>query len=172
ILDASNAVLGLAAERYSKRLFSAKLSGEKPQFISAADEPAQVLYVAERILEHREAGIDLKQQAVLFRAAHHSAALEVELARRNIPFVKYGGLRFLEAAHVKDLLCLLRLAENPHDELAWFRLLQFLDGVGPATARRVTGDVVTAMLPLAALEEAAGGRSGSDEARTGALDLV
>jgi DNA helicase-2/ATP-dependent DNA helicase PcrA len=137
ILDASNAVLGLAAERYSKRLFSAKLSGEKPQFISAADEPAQVQYVAERILEHREAGIDLKQQAVLFRAAHHSAALEVELARRNIPFVKYGGLKFLEAAHVKDLLCLLRWAENPKDAVAGFRVLQLLPGVGPAAARSV-----------------------------------
>ena len=132
ILDASNAVIGLAPERYSKRLFSAKLSGEKPQFISAADEPAQVQYVVERILEHREAGIDLKRQAVLFRAAHHSAALEVELARRNIPFVKYGGLKFLEAAHVKDVLCVLRWAENPRDAVAGFRVLQLLPGVGPA----------------------------------------
>ncbi len=86
---------------------------------------------------------------------------------------KYGGLRFLEAAHVKDLLCLLRLAENPHDELAWFRLLQFLDGVGPASARRITGGLVTARLPLAALEEAAVAAEGglSDEARAGAHDL-
>ena len=128
ILDASNAVIGLAPERYSKRLFSTKLSGEKPQFISAADEPAQVQYVVERILEHREAGIDLKRQAVLFRAAHHSAALEVELARRNIPFVKYGGLKFLEAAHVKDVLCVLRWAENPRDAVAGFRVLQLLPG--------------------------------------------
>ena len=137
ILDASNAVIGLAPERYSKRLFSAKLSAEKPQFISAADEPAQVQYVVERILEHREAGIDLKRQAVLFRAAHHSAALEVELARRNIPFVKYGGLKFLEAAHVKDVLCVLRWAENPRDAVAGFRVLQLLPGVGPASARNV-----------------------------------
>jgi DNA helicase-2/ATP-dependent DNA helicase PcrA len=134
ILDASNAVIGLAAEGYSKRLFSTKLSGEKPQFISAADEPAQVQYVVEHILEHREADIDLKRQAVLFRAAHHSAALEVELARRNIPFVKYGGLKFLEAAHVKDVLCVLRWAENPKDAVAGFRVLQLLPGVGPAVA--------------------------------------
>ncbi len=137
ILDASNAVIGLAPERYSKRLFSAKLSGEKPHFISAADEPAQVQYVVERILEHREAGLDLKRQAVLFRAAHHSAALEIELTRRNIPFVKYGGLKFLEAAHVKDVLCVLRWAENPRDAVAGFRVLQLLPGVGPQAARSV-----------------------------------
>jgi DNA helicase-2/ATP-dependent DNA helicase PcrA len=135
ILDASNAVIGLSSEGYPKRLFSAKLSGEKPRFISAADESAQVLYAVERILEHREAGIDLKRQAVLFRAAHHSAALEVELARRNIPFVKYGGLKFLEAAHVKDVLCVLRWAENPRDTVAGFRVLQLLPGVGPKAAR-------------------------------------
>jgi DNA helicase II / ATP-dependent DNA helicase PcrA len=137
ILDASNAVIGLASEGYSKRLFSTNLAGEKPQFISAADEPAQVQYAVERILEHREAGIDLKRQAVLFRAAHHSAALEVELARRNIPFAKYGGLKFLEAAHVKDVLCVLRWAENPRDAVAGFRVLQLLPGVGPAAARSV-----------------------------------
>ena len=135
ILDASNAVIGLSSEGYPKRLFSTKPSGEKPQFISAADESAQVLYAVERILEHREAGIDLKRQAVLFRAAHHSAALEVELARRNIPFVKYGGLKFLEAAHVKDVLCVLRWAENPRDAVAGFRVLQLLPGVGPKAAR-------------------------------------
>jgi DNA helicase II / ATP-dependent DNA helicase PcrA len=135
ILDASNAVLNLASEGYAKRLFSTKLSGEKPQFISAADEPAQVQYAVDRILEHREAGIDLKRQAVLFRASHHSAALEVELARRNVPFVKYGGLKFLEAAHVKDALCVLRWAENPRDAVAGFRVLQLLPGIGPKAAR-------------------------------------
>lgn len=137
ILAASNAVIGLASERFSKRLFSTKLRGEKPRFINAADEPAQVLYAVERILEHREAGIDLKRQAVLFRAAHHSAALEVELARRNIPYVKYGGLKFLEAAHVKDILCVLRWAENPRDTVAGFRVLQLLPGVGPKAARNL-----------------------------------
>ena len=105
ILDASNAVIGLATEGHSKRLFSTKRLGEKPQLISAADEIAQVQYVVNGVLEHRESGIDLKLQAVLFRTAHHSASLEIELARRNIPFVKYGGLKFLEAAHIKDALC-------------------------------------------------------------------
>src|SRR5262249_31654451 len=103
--------------------------------VAAADEAAQVDYVIERVLEHREAGIDLKRQAVLFRASHHSDQLEVELARRNIPFVKYGGLKFLEAAHVKDVLCVLRWVENPRDVIAAFRALQLLPGIGPAMAR-------------------------------------
>src|SRR6516162_6631349 len=137
ILDASNAVIGLATEGHSKRLFSAKLPGEKPRLISAADEMAQVQYVVNAILEHREGGIDLRRQSVLFRTAHHSAALEIELARRNIPFVKYGGLKFFEAAHVKDVLCVLRWAENPRDAVAGFRILQLLPGIGPSMARKV-----------------------------------
>jgi DNA helicase II / ATP-dependent DNA helicase PcrA len=135
ILDACNAVIGQAGEGFRKELFSDKPSGERPQLIVAADEAAQVDYVIERVLEHREAGIDLKQQAVLFRASHHSDQLEVELAQRGIPFVKYGGLKFLEAAHVKDLLCVLRWIENPRDAIAAFRVLQLLPGIGPATAR-------------------------------------
>src|SRR5262249_24573974 len=129
--------IGLATERHSKRLFSTKLWGEKPQLISAADEMAQVQYVVNAILEYREGGIDLKRQALLFRTAHHSAALEIELARRNIPFVKCGGLKFLEAAHVKDVLCVLRWAENPRDAVAGFRILQLLPGIGASTARKV-----------------------------------
>jgi ATP-dependent DNA helicase UvrD/PcrA len=139
ILDASNAVIGLATEGHPKRLFSKRLSGEKPQLVSASDESAQVEYVVDCVLGHREAGIDLKRQAVLFRAAHHSAALEVELARRNIPFVKYGGLKFLEAGHVKDVVCALRWAENPRDAVAGFRVLQLLPGIGPGAARNVIG---------------------------------
>ena len=101
------------------------------------DEADQARYVVERVLENREAGAALKQQAVLFRASHHSGPLEVELTRRNIPFVKFGGLKFLDAAHVKDVLALLRFVENPRDRVAGFRLLQLLPGVGPATAQRV-----------------------------------
>jgi len=92
--------------------------------------------VVDHVLDLYEQGIALQQQAVLFRAAHHSADLEIELARRRIPFVKYGGLRYLEAAHVKDLLAAFRLADNPRDEMAWFRLFQLMPGVGPAKARR------------------------------------
>jgi DNA helicase II / ATP-dependent DNA helicase PcrA len=152
ILDATNAVIGLAAEGFSKRLFSAKPSEEKPQLITAADEAAQAEYVALRVLEHREAGIELKRQAVLFRASHHSALLEVELARRNIPFVKYGGLRFLEAAHVKDMLCTLRLCENPRDSAAGFRVLQLLPGIGPTSARAALVHLAEQAHKLATLE--------------------
>jgi DNA helicase II / ATP-dependent DNA helicase PcrA len=135
ILKACNAVIAQATEGFRKQLFSNKPSRERPQLVAAADEAAQVEYIVERVLEHREAGIDLKRQAVLFRAGHHSDQLEVELARRDIPFVKYGGLKFLEAAHVKDMLCVLRWIENPRDAIAAFRVLQLLPGVGPATAR-------------------------------------
>lgn len=136
ILDACNAVIGLATETHPKRLFSTICSDEKPQLVAAEDDTAQVDYVVGRILEHREAGIELKRQAVLVRASNHSALLEIELARRNIPFVKYGGLKFLEAAHVKDMISTLRWAENPKDSMAGFRILQLLPGMGPATARR------------------------------------
>jgi DNA helicase II / ATP-dependent DNA helicase PcrA len=108
-----------------------------PYLVSAEDETAQASYVADHVLEQREAGIALKRQAVLFRAAHHSDLLEIELGRRNIPFVKYGGLKFLEAAHVKDVLAILRWAENPRDAVAGFRALQLQPGIGPAIARSV-----------------------------------
>jgi DNA helicase-2/ATP-dependent DNA helicase PcrA len=137
ILDAANAVIALAPEGFAKRLFSTRPSEQRPIIVTAADEQAQVDYVVEKVLEHREAGIDLRKQAVLMRTAHHSDLLEVELGRRNIPFVKYGGLKFLEAAHVKDMLCVLRWAENPRDTVAAFRVLQLLPGVGPGHARRL-----------------------------------
>jgi len=137
ILDAANAVIALAPEGFAKNLFSTRRSEQRPLLVPPRDEQAQADYVVERVLEHREAGVDLKRQAVLMRAAHHSDLLEVELGRRNIPFVKYGGLKFLEAAHVKDVLCVLRWAENPRDEVAAFRVLQLLPGMGPASARHL-----------------------------------
>ena len=138
VLDAANAVIGLAKERFTKNLRTRRTSAQKPFLVQAFDEPAQAEYVAEQVLSHREQGLLLKKQAVLFRASHHSDLLEVELGRRNIPFVKYGGLRFLEAAHVKDFLCLVRFAENPRDQMAGFRSVQLLSGAGPAFAREVT----------------------------------
>ena len=137
VLDAANAVIGLAAERFTKNLFSERASTEKPRLVTVADDATQARYVVEQVLERREAAIALKQQAVLFRAASHSAVLELELVRRNIPYIKYGGLKFLEAAHVKDVLAFLRLLENPRDRVAGFRVLQLLPGVGPKTAARV-----------------------------------
>lgn len=136
ILDATNAVISLCPNRYNKDLFSERRSTQKPRLVTTVEEDQQSDHVIRRILDHREAGIALKQQAVLFRAAHHSDALEVELMRRNIPFVKYGGLKFLEAAHVKDALSILRLAENPKDGISAFRVLQLLDGFGPAHAKK------------------------------------
>lgn len=135
ILDASNAVIALAAERHPKHLWTDRTGSEKPALVTVADELAQARWVADEVLRLREGGLRLKSQAVLFRTSHHSAALELELARRNIPFVKFGGLKFLEAAHVKDLLAVLRWATNPRNRLAGFRVAQLIPGIGPATAR-------------------------------------
>jgi DNA helicase-2/ATP-dependent DNA helicase PcrA len=134
ILAASNLVIAQSRERYSKELYSTRTGGEPPQLLTCKDEEHEAELVIARVLAHYEQGVALREQAVLFRAAHHSNELELELARRGIPFHKYGGLRFLEAAHVKDLICILRIVENPHDETAWFRILKLLKGVGPATA--------------------------------------
>ncbi len=136
ILAAANAVIEIAAERFTKNLWSDRASAERPQLVSVADEADQARYVVDRVLENRESGMALKAQAILFRASHHSGPLEVELRRRNIPFVKFGGLKFLEAAHIKDVLAFLRFAENPRDRVAGFRVMQLLPGVGPSTAGR------------------------------------
>jgi DNA helicase-2/ATP-dependent DNA helicase PcrA len=148
ILEAANAVIALATERYEKRLFSARPGGERPALATVDDEAAQVEYVVARILEQRETGVPLHRQAVLFRTSHHSDALEVELGRRNIPYVKFGGLRFLEAAHVKDALACLRWAENPRDTLAAFRVAQLLPGMGPRLADRLIREVTRALVAL------------------------
>src|SRR6267142_2150944 len=140
ILDASNAMIGVGCQGFTKNLFSERGSEQKPFLVAAKDEQAQADYIVEGVLEQREAGVPLHHQAVLMRTAHHSDLLEIELGRRNIPFVKYGGLKFLEAAHVKDVLCILRWAENPRDDLAGFRVLQLLPGIGPAQARRILGE--------------------------------
>ena len=135
ILDACNAVIALSSAGYAKSLFSHRRSQQKPVLVTAEDEAGQAEYIAERILEQREMGVALRRQAVLMRAAQHSDQLELELRRRDIPFVKYGGLKFLEAAHVKDLLAVLRWAHNRRDSLAAFRVLQLLPGMGPRHAR-------------------------------------
>ena len=129
VLDAANALIG-------KNLSSKKKAGPKPRYVTVADERDQAQYIVTRVLEAREQGVLLRRQAVLFRSSHHSDPLELELVRRNIPYVKYGGLKFLEAAHVKDLLALLRWADNPKNRVAAWRALQLLEGVGPATAER------------------------------------
>ena len=153
ILDASNAVIALASERFTKRLWTDRVSSGRPELVTVNDEATQAQWVADRVLQHRESGIALKSQAVLFRASHHSAALELELTRRNIPFVKYGGLKFLEAAHVKDVLSVLRWAENPRCRLAAARVVQMVPGIGSASVKRLLAAIETAADALAALHE-------------------
>jgi DNA helicase-2/ATP-dependent DNA helicase PcrA len=137
ILAATNSVISQARERFTKDLWSQRKGGERPILVTCQDEDEQAEFVARSILERREAGADLKRQAVLFRASHHSMVLEAELSRRKVPFVKYGGLKFVETAHVKDLLSFLRLAENPRDLVAGTRILTLLPGIGPKIARRL-----------------------------------
>jgi DNA helicase-2/ATP-dependent DNA helicase PcrA len=136
IIEATNAVISASPRRYQKDLRPHRAGRQRPRLVTVADESAECEYIVQRILAHREAGIALKKQAVLMRTAHHSDQLEVFLGRHNIPFVKYGGLKFLEAAHVKDIVCTLRWAENPRDHIAAFRVLLMLPGIGPTTARR------------------------------------
>jgi DNA helicase-2/ATP-dependent DNA helicase PcrA len=144
IVAASNAVIEESQQRYQKQLRSSRASQEKPILALVDDEIAEVDYVIEKVLAYREAGLMLRDQAVLMRAAHHADMLELELGRRRIPYVKYGGLKFLEAAHVKDLLAILRWAENPIDPIAAFRTAQLIPGVGPAFARRAVDSIRSA----------------------------
>ena len=137
ILAVANQVMADSPHGLTKTLWSERAGRRRPLLRTCTDEAAQAEAVCDSVLAHREAGVALHEQVVLFRAAHHSDLLELTLGRRRIPYRKYGGLRFIEAAHVKDFLALLRLLDNPWDELAWFRVLQLMEGVGAATARRV-----------------------------------
>ena len=136
ILDAANCLIAESERQYRKNLFSEETPGDKPRYVTVEDGDAEAEFVVTAILANRELGMQLKEQAVLFRGSHHSDRLELELVRRNIPYVKYGGLKFLEAAHVKDLLSVLKWAENPKNEVAAFRVLRLLPGMGPANAAR------------------------------------
>ncbi|KQM68461.1 ATP-dependent helicase [Xylophilus sp. Leaf220] len=151
ILDVSNAVIARAPERHAKQLWTDRAGTRRGQVVVVPDEAQQARWVAEKALALREGGLRLTSQAVLFRTSSHSAGLELELVRRNIPFVKFGGLKFLEAAHVKDLLAVLRFVQNPRSRLAGFRVLQLLPGLGPATAARLLDAMDTAAEPGAAL---------------------
>ncbi len=153
ILAASNGVIELAAQRFGKQLWSDQASSQRPSLVTVADESAQAGWVADQVLRHREGGVALKAQAVLFRTSHHSAALELELTRRNIPFVKFGGLKFLEAAHVKDLLSVLRWAQNPRHRMAGLRVAQLVPGVGTASAKRLLDAMGGAADPATALQD-------------------
>jgi len=136
ILDLSNALLAESPRAYRKSLYSEKKGGCFPELVSVESDQDQAMYIVDRILLAREAGTDLRDQAVLFRNGHHSDRLEVELVRCDIPYVKYGGLKFLESGHVKDVLSILRWAENPKNRVAGFRVLKLVPGIGPALAAR------------------------------------
>ncbi|MCP4157984.1 MAG: ATP-dependent helicase [bacterium] len=142
ILALTNAIIENASEKYSKTLFSEIEGTEKPAFIDAVDEEEQSIFIAQRVLELREEGISLDRIAVLFRAGWHSNELELELKNKNIPYVKYGGIKFADAAHVKDTMAYLRVLYNVFDEIAWLRILLLLEGIGPATASKIIAKVL------------------------------
>jgi DNA helicase-2/ATP-dependent DNA helicase PcrA len=144
ILNVTNTVISRAQERFTKNLWTNRSGGELPWLVSARDEQQQTQFVVDRILELHEEGTALGQIAVLFRAGYMSADLEIELTNRKIPFEKWGGLKFLEAAHVKDVLAFLRILENPRDEVSWYRILLLLPGIGDATARAAIDTMATA----------------------------
>ena len=154
ILSAANAVIELAAERFTKNLWTERQADHAPRLVTVRSETDQARYIVEQVLERRETGTALKQQAVLFRTSSHSGALEVELTRRNIPYVKFGGLKFLDAAHVKDVMSVLRFVQNPRDRVVGFRVMQLLPGVGPVSAQRVLDHVTASPNPIQSLRSA------------------
>jgi DNA helicase-2/ATP-dependent DNA helicase PcrA len=136
ILDAANALMSEGTRQHRKTLLGMRQSTQKPVYVALDDAQGQAEYIATKILAAREVGGSLRRHAILFRSSHHSDVLEVEFAKRNIPFVKYGGLKFLEAAHVKDVLSILRWVENPKNGVAGFRVLKLVPGFGPAHAKK------------------------------------
>ena len=152
ILDSANCLIEDGERQYRKSLRSQTTEGGKPRYVTVEDGDAEAEFVVESILAAREEGLELKRQAVLFRGSHHSDRLEIELVRRNIPYIKYGGLKFLEAAHVKDVLAILKWAENPKNEVAAFRVLKLLPGMGPRNAHRCFRHLATADFCMGSLQ--------------------
>ena len=136
VLDCANALMSEGARQHRKTLLGTRPSAQKPFYVALDDAAAQAEYIVGKILATREVGGSLKRHAILFRSSHHSDVLEVELSKRNIPFVKYGGLKFLEAAHVKDMMSVLRWADNPRNSVAGFRVLKLVPGIGPGHAKQ------------------------------------
>ena len=155
ILAAANAVIEQARERFTKNLWTERGSGQKPRLVTVNTEAEQARYFVDEILAARETGTGLKEQAVLFRTSSHAAQIEAELTRRGVPYVKFGGLKFLDSAHVKDLLSFLRLARNPRDRVAGFRVLQLIPGIGPKSAGHILDALDLSADPKAALEDVA-----------------
>ena len=135
ILDVTNTLISRALERFTKNLWTQRTGGDAPWLVTTRDEQQQTRFVVDRILELHEEGTPLREIAVLVRAGYMSADLEIELTNRKIPFEKWGGIKFLEASHVKDVLAFLRVLENPRDEVSWYRILMLMPGIGDVTAR-------------------------------------
>ncbi|MDJ0918498.1 MAG: ATP-dependent helicase [Woeseiaceae bacterium] len=153
ILDSANLLIADGERQFGKTLFSKKPGSARPRYVTVEDADAEAECVVDGVLQNREAGLLLMDQAVLFRNSHHSDRLEVELVRRNIPYVKYGGLKFLEAAHVKDVISILKWADNPKNEVAAFRVLKLMQGMGPRYAARCYAHLQSSGFDLKALQE-------------------
>jgi DNA helicase-2/ATP-dependent DNA helicase PcrA len=156
ILNLANQIIEAAPEKYSKRLFTRQLDGPLPALVEAPGEHAQSRFVAQRILELHEEGVALGEIAVLFRSSFHAFDLEIELSRRGLPFTKRGGVRFVETAHVKDLLAHLRVLQNPRDAVSWQRLLLLIEGIGPRKAQDLVRGLFENPSPTAAFSKATG----------------
>jgi len=159
ILNLANCIIDEAAEKYTKRLFTRKIDGPLPSLVEAAGENTQSRFIAQKILELREEGVPLSEVAVLFRSSFHSFDLEIELSRKGLPFIKRGGVKFIETAHVKDLLAHVRVIANPLDTVSWHRVLMLVEGVGPKKAQDLLAALVKSDRPFQILREVTG-RSG------------
>ncbi|PKL48924.1 MAG: ATP-dependent helicase [Candidatus Riflebacteria bacterium HGW-Riflebacteria-2] len=148
ILDAANSLMEKAGEGFKKKLYTEKDSGELPACVRCEDEQEQAMFVAARVLELREQGIQLNKMAVLFRSSFHAYQLELELKRRNIPYVKWGGFKFLEAGHLKDIIAHLRIIQNPFDQVSWLRALLLIEGVGTHSAGEIFSHIRQAENPF------------------------
>ncbi|MEW5841818.1 MAG: ATP-dependent helicase [Bacteroidota bacterium] len=148
ILNFSNHIIEHAFEKYPKHLFTRKTGGELPGIISATNENMQSRFIVERILELREEGVPLNEIAVLFRSSYHSFDLEIELNKANIPYMKFGGMKFIETAHVKDMLAFLRIASNPNDYVSWYRVLLLHEGIGPKRAQLIMDAIATNQISI------------------------
>jgi DNA helicase-2/ATP-dependent DNA helicase PcrA len=156
ILNLANCIIDEAAEKYTKRLFTRKIDGPLPALVEAAGENTQSRFIAQKILELREEGVPLSEVAVLFRSSFHSFDLEIELSRKGLPFIKRGGVKFIETAHVKDLLAHVRVIANPLDTVSWHRVLMLVEGVGPKKAQDLMATLVKSDKPVQTLREVTG----------------
>jgi DNA helicase-2/ATP-dependent DNA helicase PcrA len=156
ILNLANCIIDEAAEKYTKRLFTRKIDGPLPTLVEAAGENTQSRFIAQKILELREEGVPLSEVAVLFRSSFHSFDLEIELSRKGLPFIKRGGVKFIETAHVKDLLAHVRVIANPLDTVSWHRVLMLVEGVGPKKAQDLLAALVKSDKPFQTLREVTG----------------